>query len=118
MTILGTARINTTDPDRLNITIKSADQAGKILAPTWDMVMASKRNEITWEQYTDQYLALLRQRYAKDKKPFLDILKRERVILTCYCTDHTHCHRSLAMQVLQKIAVYLDITITLVGEQP
>jgi len=116
VTILGTARISTTDPDRLNITIKSADPAGKVLAPTWDMVMASKSGKITWEQYTEQYLALLRGRYAQNKQPFLDILARDRVILTCYCTDHTHCHRSLAMQVLQKIAVYHDIAITLIGE--
>jgi len=116
MTIIGTARINTTDLDRLDITVKSAGPVGKILAPTWEMVMKSKSGEITWEQYTDQYLALLRQRYAQNKQPFLDILKRNRTILTCYCTDHQHCHRTLAQEVLQKIAAHHDITITLVGE--
>ena len=119
MTILATSRINTDDPDALNITVKSASTPeGKALAPTWDMVMKSKRGEITWEQYTERYLDLLRKRYAQDKTPFLNILNRDRVVLTCYCTDWKHCHRFLAMQVLQKIAVHHGYTITLDGELP
>ena len=119
MTIIATARINTKDPDALNTTIKSASTPeGKALAPTWQMVMDSKQGRITWEQYTEQYHALLRKRYAQDKTPFLSILKRNRVVLTCYCTDSTHCHRHLAMIVLQKIAVHHDITISLDGELP
>ena len=117
MTIIATARINTKDPDRLNTTIKSASTPeGKALAPTWQMVMDSKQGRITWEQYTEQYHALLRKRYAQDKTPFLNILKRQRVVLTCYCTSDKHCHRHLAMIVLQKIAVHHNITISLDGE--
>lgn len=117
MTTIGTARINTKDPDALNTTIKSASTPeGEALAPTWQMVMDIKNGRITWEQYTQQYLALLRQRYAHDKTPFLNILKRDRTILTCYCTDPQHCHRTLAVDVLQKIAVHHDITITLIPE--
>lgn len=115
--IIATARINTTDPDALNITVKSASTPeGRALAPTWKMVMASKQGKITWEQYTEQYLALLRKRYAQDQTPFLNILKRKRVVLICYCTDWKHCHRFLAMQVLQKIADHHQIKIELEGE--
>lgn len=117
MTTIGTARINTSDPDALNTTVKSASTSeGKALAPTWKMVMDSKNERITWEQYTEAYLTLLRKRYAKDKTPFLNILKQERVILTCFCQPTWNCHRHLAVDVLKKIADHHKLPIQIIGE--
>lgn len=35
----------------LNTTVKSGTGLGAVFAPTWKMVMQSKRDEITWDEY-------------------------------------------------------------------
>jgi protein gp37/uncharacterized protein YeaO (DUF488 family) len=112
-----TAQMAISDDDALDITVKSAStDQGLALAPTWEMVRASKSGAITWEQYTAKYLTLLRQRYASDPTPFLDILRRQRVVLKCYCPAGANCHRHLAIDVLSKIATHHQINVTIAGE--
>lgn len=104
---LWTDRIDNIDPARIDTTAKSAStDEGKLLAPTWELVNAIKDGSITWEQYTDGYINLLRGRYPAHKELFEQILKRGKVIVECYCSkdDCLHCHRTLAVQVLKKIA--------------
>ena len=47
----------------LDTTAKAKGGQGKLFAPTWKMVMASKKGEITWDEYTKRYLDLMRKRY-------------------------------------------------------
>lgn len=93
---------------------------GSILAPTWPLVTGHKLHEALqsqnqaeidrWktdkvtgrptipfsnEAYTTQYLGLLRERYARNKQPFLDLLSGEQVTLTCYCAPGVFCHRHI-----------------------
>jgi protein gp37 len=101
-----TARVDCTDPDALDITAKSAKTPeGEALAPTWEMVNAYKSGLVSDGPYADRYIALLRRRYRDDPTPFLSILERERVVLTCYCAVGEFCHRHLAVDVLEKIAI-------------
>lgn len=118
---VATSRISCKDPDRMDITVKSSIGHGKVLAPTWAMVMAVKAGEITWEEYSQAYFELMRRRWVKGYvgykgNPFDPIMQLERVVLCCYCTDHTHCHRALATEVLQKIAESRGITFEIEGE--
>jgi uncharacterized protein YeaO (DUF488 family) len=112
-----TARIDSRDPDRLDITVKSANTSeGKSLAPTWELVTSHKDGRINDAQYTERYLTLLRGRYARTPEEFEETLARRRVVLVCYCKAGSFCHRHLAAEVLQKIGISLGITVYLCGE--
>ena len=117
------ARLGTRDPDRLDITRKSAKGDGLAFAPSWailrpaldaravhDMTMrniegidtpiaASMREAEAarwadaWDTYRAAYVAEMRQRYRHDRRPWDRLLARERVVLMCYCSDAEHCHR-------------------------
>jgi uncharacterized protein YeaO (DUF488 family) len=91
----------------VDITVKSAVSWDRLFAPTWELVLASKRHAITWDVYTAQYIALMRQRYKQDPWVFQALAQlalSEDVTIACYCSRHDHCHRSLLAAILQKIA--------------
>ena len=55
---VGTARIDYRGCDQqrvLNTTVKSGTGLGAVFAPTWDMVLQWKRNEINWDSYQQLY---------------------------------------------------------------
>jgi uncharacterized protein YeaO (DUF488 family) len=117
-----TCRIGT--PGALDITIKSASEfMGKELAPTWELVGGHKHftGQHGWcekypplnnEEYTERYLALLRQRYTAHREQWHEWLRQqERVKLACYCADGKFCHRHLAADVLRKVALYLGLIV-------
>lgn len=126
MTIFGTGQLYkvSNTPPRLIIdtTIKSGKGFGLLLAPTWDMVMNSKKGVITWDEYTEQYYTLIRNRYNKNKSSYWRLFdfEEEFVILCCYCPDtyHTtqHCHRYLAIDILEKIASKHNFEFSYEGE--
>ena len=79
-----TARVDYTGLESevvLNTTAKSANGLGRVFAPTWEMVTARKREEITWEQYTERYLNLLRERYQKNQPRFRETCEAEEIVL-------------------------------------
>jgi uncharacterized protein YeaO (DUF488 family) len=128
MLTISTSRITYSGSDRLDVTIKSASTIeGKLFAPTWDMVTGVKKyhgdtrfphvKPISSEEYNQRYYQLLRDRYAKNKQVFLDLIHRESVVLCCYCSrSPTHCHRHLAADILSKIAKSQGIEVKLGGE--
>jgi len=88
----------------IDITVKRNPK--HVLSPTWDMVMAYIQNRITWEQYTERYLEILRKRWVSRRKEFNYLVRKAKyktLILMCYCEDEKHCHRSLAKMVLDKV---------------
>lgn len=116
-----TGRINSTDPDALNITIGAIEKgfvtaAGAALAPTRGMVDAVKDGVISETEYTAKYLEILRWRYAHYPEVFLYILARPRLVLTCYCAVGAFCHRHIAADVLEKIAAQHHIPFERGGE--
>ena len=118
MCIVYTSRIAYSGQDRLDTTVKSGAGLGKVLAPTWDLVGGIKHHEtegrdprwvryipITRKQYIEGYYTLLRMRYKADSAPFLALLERERFTICCYCAVGAFCHRHLAVDILEKIAL-------------
>jgi len=90
----------------IDITVKG--NPNHVLAPTWDMVMAFKKGKITWEQYRERYLQLLSERYKTRRKEFIDLIeqaRKEDVVLLCYCKDERFCHRTLAKEFLESLAI-------------
>ena len=93
-------RLGLMDDSRyLDITVKSGDKA---FAPTWKMVMGSKQSKITDEEYTRQYIELMRQSYRANKQRWDEVLNLDEVILACYCKADTFCHRYLLKDMLVK----------------
>ncbi len=134
-----TARLGSVhDPELIDITVMSAaTQIGKLLAPTWKLVGGIKKWQaehtpdghtielndyfsnaapISWDEYVEQYTHLLRVRYHDNPLPFQTIIKAERRVLACYCTDTSCCHRTLAAGVLQKIAAHCGVDLEYLGE--
>ncbi len=120
MCVIYTSRIAYRGADRLDTTVKSGAGLGKLLAPTWELVGGVKRHEtqgrdprwlkytpLTHEQYTDDYYALLRERYKADAAPFIELVQRERLVICCYCAAGAFCHRHLAVDILSKIAAHM-----------
>lgn len=120
---IATARINYLARSTqvvLNTTVKSGCERGKLFAPTWELVMNSKRGVISWEEYTQQYYALMRSRYAQNKAGFVNVLQHNKLVVTCYCADTStttqHCHRYLLVDILKKVGEAHGIAVEYVGE--
>lgn len=128
MLTIHTARITYAGTNKLNITVKSATEQGRIFAPTWELVGGHKHfhnpDDSRWqnypalsdEQYTQKYYELIRNRYHQDPTPFIELVKSKSLVLCCYCAKDTFCHRHLAADILLKIAQSQNITATVKGE--
>ena len=127
--IISTGQMNLRGVNVLDITVKSSgDGLGTILAPTWELVGGHKRHThpdderwqqyepLTDEQYSDAYLALLRQRYKTNREAFHQIIEQGMVTLVCYCAAEGFCHRHLAKAVLVKIAENIGYEVADTGE--
>jgi hypothetical protein len=106
---LYTAQIKYSGRDRLDVTIKSATEVGKLFAPTRNMVFGHKTGKYTDEQYTKMYHDLLANRWNTDKDGFRQITVNmvsmlagtitqpagADFTLVCYCAAGKFCHRVL-----------------------
>lgn len=112
---IATARIDhrpAGDERVLNTTVKSDDVYGKLMAPTWSMVLAFREKRIDWATYSEKYHSLLRKRYAQHAGAFHELLRDafhndDCLVLTCYCVvgpNCDKCHRFLMAKILEKIA--------------
>jgi hypothetical protein len=121
-----TSRINhppSEDELVLNTTIGSGTGMGGVFAPTWDLVKASKAGKISWEQYTDAYYRLMRNRFLDNNEAFEQVLSSNKtIVFCCYCNDaektytQHHCHRFLLVDIFRKLAESRGITFEYVGE--
>ena len=90
------------DPDLLDITVKGQHRIGRVFAPTWDMVMAHKRDKND-AVYTEQYHTMMIKSYYANQQIWQDILTRPRVVLACFCRAGDFCHRTLLAQYLSHL---------------
>jgi uncharacterized protein YeaO (DUF488 family) len=109
-----TARISSRDPDIYNVSRKSGVD---VFAPSWNLLspFLEKRKqggELTdedWEVYRLGYLDEMRSSYRANRPVWDELLARKRSVLTCYCTDHNRCHRTiLARDILRKLGARFD----------
>jgi len=96
-----TARISTKDPDRFDVARKTAKE-GLFLAPSWDIlspVLLARRSGTpeaeVWAFYVRAYRLEMRRSYVQHRESWDALLRRERVVLTCFCREPSQCHRSL-----------------------
>ena len=105
------ARIDSRDPDRLDITRKSATGIGLSFAPSWELLgpflRRRQRTPLTsedWAEYVKGYTAEMRRSFRKRRADWDALLARERVVIVCFCVDPTRCHRTiLGRDILPKL---------------
>lgn len=99
-----TAQYRYPGQDRLDITVKGNCVAGKIYAPTWDMVKGIKDGTLTEEEYTGQYYNHLIERWhvaGSEMHNLVDMVRNRDITLVCFCPADTFCHRYLLVKFLQ-----------------
>ena len=102
--MLYTAQYRYTGRDRLDITVKGNNIAGKNYAPTWSMVNLYNHGGMTEEQYTATYYELLLDRYIHmrdfkgDLSRLLEMVQDRDVTLVCFCPKDAFCHRHLLVK--------------------
>lgn len=84
----------------IDITVKTGLQT---FAPTWEMVIGLKKGKISWKQYKELYLEKMRDSYRKHRPTWERLLKRDKVVLACYCAKPDQCHRSILADILVKL---------------
>lgn len=76
------------------------------LAPKWENIKAFKNQEITWEEYTNRYLELLKQRFEDPLgESILEYLSAQtnlnNITLCCWeKEDDPHCHRKIVYDLI------------------
>lgn len=111
---LWTARYNYSGNDRYDITVKSGDTT---FSPTWQLVMRFKNNQMTWEEYTEQYTQLMRNSYLTNKEHWLNLLQNSSITLVCFCVNPIQCHRTLLAEMLVKTGKANNINVAYHGER-
>ena len=95
------------------------------LRPTAEIVakFLGNTDEAAWDEFENRYLALLRERFAQDPRPFEEIAERaqsEDVYLGCNCPtkqnpDVRHCHTVLALRFMAEKFPELEIRFPFAG---
>lgn len=104
----------------LDTTVKSGD---KTFAPTWEIVRAVKDGvslsgiEFTPEEdYTNRYSNLMRDSWRVNKEKWLEVCRRDTVVIGCYCSNGKFCHRYLLVSYLEKVCNLYNIPFEYAGE--
>lgn len=110
--IVYTARVTYGGADRLDIARSSAGPDGLPFAPSWTILrpmLELRRAEgamavaYAWPKYAADYTAEMRRSYREYRPAWNALLARDEVTLVCYCTDPTHCHRTVLGEILAKL---------------
>lgn len=112
-----TARISTKDPDAFNVTRKSGEPT---FAPSWSLLRSVldiraqglTQTETEWKAYVKSYATEMQASHRTSRPAWEALLARQRVVLTCYCSDPQRCHRRLLGLILERLGA------TFKGELP
>jgi uncharacterized protein YeaO (DUF488 family) len=88
----------------VDITVKNSPD--HVLSPTWDMVLGFQRKAISWDEYEEAYVDLMRKRWKDGRKgEFVELARKSRtqtLVFVCFCADENLCHRSLAKEMVER----------------
>jgi hypothetical protein len=102
---LWTAQYRYAGANRLDITVKGNDPIGKHFAPTWKMVMEHK-NEHDDAKYIKAYHEKMLHSYKTRKNVWDELLKKEYIVLVCFCNSNAFCHRFLLADYLTQLGAH------------
>jgi uncharacterized protein YeaO (DUF488 family) len=96
---------------------RSEDSSGdKVFAPSWFIVMGHKNGDISDEQYTDEYLSMMRRSYRDDRARWQEVVESGSVTLACYCKAGAFCHRIILVDLLRAVGESIGIEVVYEGE--
>lgn len=102
--MLYTAQYRYPGRDRLDITVKGNDPAGKLYAPTWDMVNGVKKGTLSPAEYEEKYYDLLIARWkanGEEMNRLVEMVRDRDLTAVCFCPAGAFCHRVLMVKFLQ-----------------
>lgn len=108
-----TARISSKDPDAFDVTRKTGCKtfapSWAILGPALDRRRAGRETTAEeWKAYAVAYYDEMRQSRQAEPNAWAELLARPRVVLTCYCTRPSRCHRTLLARLLEKLGAKFE----------
>lgn len=79
-------------------------RAGHVLSPSWELLNDYKNGRINWDQYVERF----KQEMANDvcivaMRKIKWMAKEKLVYLICYEKDPYRCHRSLLLDMINKL---------------
>jgi len=95
-----------------DVTVKSGD---KEFAPTWDFLMKYKQ-DLDEDYYTERFITLMRSNYKNNKQYWIEMLSQKELCVACYCSKDKFCHRTLLIDIFEKICHYHKIPFSYEGE--
>jgi uncharacterized protein YeaO (DUF488 family) len=119
-----TARISCRDPDRLDVTRKG----GSVFGPSWALLNAGRSGAISWDEYVRRYTEQMRwcwqravgeaedRHRAEVRQRWLALLRRDRVVLCCYCPKPDGCHRLVLAGLLVRAGEHVGLPAEYLGE--
>lgn len=97
----------------IDTTVRSGEKA---FAPTWEMVKGIKEHTLSEEEYTKQYIFLMRKSMVDNRDKWLALLEKPEFAIACYCGPNDFCHRFVLKDILLKLAKQKNIEIEYCGE--
>lgn len=80
------------------------DSCGALQTINYEIDIKEQELEKAWSKYAKLFVDEMRTSYRENKDLWLSLLKKDRVVLCCYCNDHTMCHRTIvAKEILPKL---------------
>lgn len=84
--------------DGLDITYKT----NSVFSPTFRLVDDYLKGKIDMDNYTKEYYKLMRKSYIENRSEWERHLNKNSIVLLCYCSKLSFCHRFLLKDILVK----------------
>lgn len=97
----------------VNITVKSGV---KHFGPDWETLMRHKRGQCGHDEYTEIYLARMKQSRIDNPKTWARLLLYNKMAFGCYCAAGAFCHRRAFIQDVKEYIENQGGTVTIHGE--
>lgn len=106
----------------LDVTLKSGDKA---FAPSKQLLLDYKNNEITIETYVERYKSEMRYSFKRNRERWREVCEMDCVAIACYCgganngdvlSKEGFCHRYILIELLDYACVYFGIQYRAHGE--
>ena len=98
-----TAQYRYSGPHRLDITVKGNDPVGMVFAPNWPLVTAYKKTGDEQAYKEGFHQLMIASLDSRTDIWMNDVLKREYIVLVCFCKAGSFCHRTLVANYLVQL---------------
>lgn len=87
------------------------------LAPSWNMVSAIKKQQISESDYTREFYHLMMESIKANRDYWLNLAKEDSVVvIACYCPPGDFCHRLLLADIFHRLCVKAGLPFKYIGE--